>query len=298
MHRVLLRALADALGGDAHAVGEHVAEALALAHQVDQLDHRLVVAEVQVHAAGVLERDDAALEELHGEGDGDAGRHRVEAVLVGGAVGGDDGVGVRDAGDAAERVERLVLGAFGHDAGVGPRLREAHLAAGHGALGAGGAPGAAAGDGPCADGARVLLVPGGRPVVGREDAERGAVLHVAGGALVRELRVEHRAVLHGVEHALARRLELLGVGDGRLLLAAQGDRLEVLGAHHGAEAPAADDAALVDDAGEARELLAGRADAGDAHVLVVQLVLDRLLGVACSACPRAPRRSGSSPCRP
>ena len=71
------------------------------------------------------------------------GRHRVEAVLVGGAVGGDDGVGVGDAGGAAERVERLVLGALGHDAGVGARLREAHLAAGHGALGAGGAPGAA-----------------------------------------------------------------------------------------------------------------------------------------------------------
>ena len=134
------------------AVGEHVAEALALAHHVEQLDHGLVVAEVQVDAAGVLEREDAALEELHGEGDGHAGRHGVEAVLVGHAVGGDDGVGVVDAGRAAERVERLVLGALGHDAGVGPRLREAHLAAGHRALGAGGAPGAARGDRSAADG--------------------------------------------------------------------------------------------------------------------------------------------------
>ena len=229
--------------------------------------------------SGILERDDAALEEFHGEGDGDAGRHRVEAVLVGGAVGGDDGVGVGHPRRAAERVERLVLGALGHDAGVGPRLRESHLAAGHGALGAGRAPGAAAGDGPGADGARVLLVTRRRPVVGREDAERGAVLHVARGAFMGELVVEHRALLHGVEHALARRLELLGVGDRRLLLAAQGDRLEVLGAHHGAEPPATDDAALVDDAGQAGELLAGRADARDAHVLVVQLVLDGLLGV-------------------
>ena len=92
---------------------------------------------LQVHAARVLEGEDAALEELHGEGDGDAGRHGVEAELVGHAVGGDDGVGVVDAGDAAERVERLVLGPFGQDAGVGRRLGEAQLAAGHRAPGAG-----------------------------------------------------------------------------------------------------------------------------------------------------------------
>ena len=128
------------------------------------LDHGLVVAEVQVDAAGVFEGDDAALEELHGEGDGHARRDRVQAVLVRSAVGGDDGVRVRDARDAAERVERLVLGALGDDAGVRSRLRETHLAAGHGTLGAGGAPGAARGNGLGADALRILLAARGRPV--------------------------------------------------------------------------------------------------------------------------------------
>ena len=167
VHGVLLGAPADALRGQPDAVGEHVAEALALAHHADQLDHGLVVAEAQVDAAGVLGGDDAALEELHGEGDGHPGRHGVEAVLVGGAVGGDDGVGIGDAGGAAERVERLVLGAFGHDAAVGPGLREAHLAAGHRALGAGGAARRRAWRWRRRRSCPRTLVPGGRPVLAR-----------------------------------------------------------------------------------------------------------------------------------
>ena len=162
---VLLGAVADLASGDPAAVGQQVAQAFALAHHAQQLDHGFVVAEAQIDAAGVVEGEDAALEELHGEGDGDAGRHGVEAELVGHAVGGDDRVGVVDARDAAERVERLVLGALGHDAGIGRRLGEAQLAAGHRALGAGRAPYAAGGDRLGADRLGEVEHAGGRPVL-------------------------------------------------------------------------------------------------------------------------------------
>ncbi len=120
VHGVLLAALADPLGGDLHAVGQDVAQALALADHVEQPDHRLVVAEAQIESAGVLQGEDAALEELHGEGDGDPGRHGVEPELVGQTVAGDDGVGVVHAGHAAEGVEGLVFGPLGEETGVGP----------------------------------------------------------------------------------------------------------------------------------------------------------------------------------
>ena len=70
-----------------------------------------------------------------------------------------------------------------------------------------------------------------------------------------------------------------------LLVAAERDGLEVLAAHDGAQALAAGHPALVDDAGHARELLAGRADAADADVLVVQLVLDDQLRVGAGEAP-------------
>ena len=60
-------------------------------------------------------------------------------------------------------------------------------------------------------------------------------------------------------------LEALGVGDRRLVVAVAGDdeRLELLGAHDGAQAAAADGAAaVVDDGREQHAALAGRADDG------------------------------------
>ncbi len=201
-------------------------------------------------------------------------------------VAGDDGIGIVHAGDAAERVEGLVLGSLGEEAGVRALFGHAQLAATHRASGAGRLAHALALDGVAADLVGRVEDAGGRPVLGRVDAQRLGQVEGGRRAVPRELGVEDGALAHAGQHPLAGRVVLLLVGDRHLAVAAQGDGFEVLAAHDGAQALASGHPALVDDAGHPRELLARRADAADADVLVVQLVLDDQLGVHAGEAPQ------------
>jgi hypothetical protein len=69
-------------------------------------------------------------------------------------------------------------------------------------------------------------------------------------------------------------------------VAAHSDGLEILAAHYGTQAFAAGHAALVDDAGNTGEFLAGGANARNTYVLVVQLVLDDELSVHAGETPQ------------
>ena len=120
VHGVVGRGAADLLRRRLHAVGEQVAETLPVRHLVQQLHHGHVVAEGEWLAPGLRLRQQALLGEFHGEADGHARRHRVEAQLVAETVGGDDRIHVAHACGGAQRVEGLELGAFGHEAGIGP----------------------------------------------------------------------------------------------------------------------------------------------------------------------------------
>ena len=104
------------------------AEAAPVGGVVDELHHRLGVAEAQVEAAGVLEGEQPPLEALHGEGDRDAHGDRVDAEQVAQLVGGDDRRQVVDAARAAERVDRLVLRALGRRARVRALAHDRDLA--------------------------------------------------------------------------------------------------------------------------------------------------------------------------
>ena len=72
----------------------------------------------------------------------------------------------------------------------------------------------------------------------------------------------------------------LGVGHLELQLAADGDGLQVLRAHHRAHARSAGGVLeVVDDAGVADQVLAARADLRGPDALVAKLRADRLLGL-------------------
>src|SRR5262249_47317403 len=74
--------------------------------------------------------------------------------------------------------------------------------------------------------------------------------------------------------------ELRRLRDGDAARAADGDGLEVLRAHDGADAGAAGGAVLVvHDAGELDQFLAGRPDAGDAGVRDAEFLADAVLGL-------------------
>ncbi len=220
------------------------------------------------HAVGVLGRDDAALEQLHGAGDGGAHRDGVHAVLVAEEVGLGDGVEVVDAAVGAERPGGLVLGALAVARVVGI------VDLGHPAA-ADDAAEAALGPHELLGGQRLAAdLVGGREVAVLEvargqraglvedvDQHVGAVGLEAGAA--DRVRLDHLARLH---HG---GLEALRVGDLDGAAAEHRDGLEVLGAHHGADAGAAGRPVhLVHDVGDEREMLAGRTDAGDLGVLV------------------------------
>src|ERR1051326_6009399 len=80
--------------------------------------------------------------------------------------------------------------------------------------------------------------------------------------------------------------ELGRLGDLDATCAAHRNRLQVLRAHHSADAGATGSAVLiVDDAGEADELLARRTDVRHAQARDAQLVTDAVLGFAGGAAP-------------
>jgi hypothetical protein len=286
VHGVFLGAFADLLGRDLDAVGQQVAQALTLADHVEQPGHGHVVTEVKVQTACVFESEDAALEEFHGEGDGHTGRHGVKAKFVGYPVTRDDGIGIVHAGDAAKRVQSLVLRSFGEETGIWAVFGNAELAATHRAAGAG----------RLAHPVGLYRVPpdlvgrgedaGSRPVLGRIDAQRLGQIQRRGSTVAGELRIEDGTLAHPGHHPLAGHVVLLAVGDGHLGVAPKSDGLEVLAPHDRAKTFASGHPALVYYAGHTRELLARRADAADADVLVVQFVLDDQLGVGAGEAPQ------------
>ena len=213
---------------------------------------------------------------FHGPGDGGAGGDAVHAQVVEHLVALADGHNVGDAGVGADGGQGFVLGAavLGSDLDLG-RLDLDPLLAAHGA-------GEAAvhviddlvahGDGVDVGGAVQL------PVAEVVDDEVAFEL----------LGADHRAGAPGVETvvgaALAQRFaghpaggvpDRFAVGHLDTGAAADGDGLEVLGAHDRAEAGAAGDLVeVIDDAGVADEVLAGGTDLGDADLLVAEFLAD------------------------
>ena len=93
-------------------VRDRVAKALAFGgHEQQLLDDR-VVAPCQVEPAGLLGRDDAALVELHGPGNGASGGGRVQPQVVENIVQAQHLLGLLDADHGTELAQRDVLGAI------------------------------------------------------------------------------------------------------------------------------------------------------------------------------------------
>ena len=196
--------------------------------------------------------DQATFGTLHGEGDRRAGRDRVEAKLVAQAGGFEDRGLIADAAQRAEREQALVF--------------EPNRAAGRlvDVLAADGAGGARL-PGDTASGAERFT---GKLLGGVE----GSQLKVAGWQ--RGEAVECQQVRDGAKLAVLRRRraertlgeisggldDTCGIGDGGIARARDGDRLESLGAHDGAEAAAAGVARFVTDGSVANAALTGGAD--------------------------------------
>ena len=228
------------------------AEALAGGSGLGQLDDRPRVAEPRAA------RQQAELRELHGAGDCGAHGDGVHAGAVAGVVGLHDRRQVAHPALGAERPDALVFGAL------------PALAAGLGAPGAADDAAAAGGPAPHVVALERLAGDGG----GALEPALAVVARGQGACLVEHVDEHRRAELGqrrggdrvGLEQLLRLvhdELEALWVGHRRLVRAAAADdqRLEPLGAHHGAEAAAADgSAAVVDDAREQHAALAGRAD--------------------------------------
>ena len=200
----------------------------------------------------------ALLRELHGAGDRGAHGDGVHAGPVAGVVGLHDGGEVADAAVAAERPDALVLGPL------------AALAAGRGAP-------RAADDAAAAGGALlhvVALEHLAGDLAGQLELALAEVARREGPGLVEHVDQHRRAELGqrlggdrvGLEDLLGLvhdELEALRIGDCGPMGAVPGDHdgLELLEAHHGAQATAADGTpAIVDDGGEEHAALARRAD--------------------------------------
>ena len=110
VHGVFIRALADLLGRLTGAVGQKVADALALDDHLDQLLDLGGLSPAELEAPGILFGDDAFLEAFYGKGHRPAGRDRIDAGAVAHLVDLDDGVQVVVEDQRAEGAERLVLG--------------------------------------------------------------------------------------------------------------------------------------------------------------------------------------------
>ena len=122
-------------------------------------------------------------------------------------------------------------------------------------------------------------------VAGRQAAEGLRQIDGGGGPQFGE-RHATRVVLHGGSHRPDRLHERDRIRHADTAGPAHGDRLEVLRAHHGADAAAARGAVLVvHDAGEAHQLLAARTDARHPQARNPQLPPQPVLGVADRTAP-------------
>ena len=306
--QIRLRPAPEPLRRAERALGEEIADALAVGDHLDELHHAIGVVKAQGHAAGVFQREQAALEALHGPGERGPERDGVQAEVVAHLVRLADGDEVLEAEVDAERGERLVLGpaVLGIDAvaveGIEGHANLAlvqglrsllgrrfllfdvhHLLAAHRASKAGihldahlvaHRDGVNLGD----------LLEGAEAIVERGHAAL-EVLALHGRA--RAELVEGAVVLvHGGGHPLGDGGQPLLVGDLHGHLAAHRDGLEALAAHHRAHARAPRHLLqVIGDAGVAHEILAGGADLGHLDVPVAQLLEDRLLHVAGDASP-------------
>jgi hypothetical protein len=268
--------------GALDALAEELADALALADQVDELDDRVRIAPLELDAARHLLGDNAVLVALHGEGDDGARRDRIEHVLREELIGERQLLEVVHAAEGARRRQGLVLGP------AVPRchaqLLDLDLALARDGAGVAGAavdqdgvPHGLAADGLGALEGAVAEVARRQDAAGLEQqdaARRADLVEAVGGAIV--------VLLEPGQLALGLRLV---VGDGRLG-AAHDDGLEVLGPHHGAEpGPAVEVLELVHEGREAHPALAGDAALEDPHALVAQLRLDAVLDFARELAP-------------
>jgi len=110
LHREFFGAPPYAPGGGPAAVGENVADAFPARDELKDLEHGIGIAEAQVYAPRVIARQYPLLEALHGEGDGAAGRQRVQRIEDAQLVGPADGGEIVDAHERAEPCQRSYSG--------------------------------------------------------------------------------------------------------------------------------------------------------------------------------------------
>ena len=269
MHRVLLGSLADLLGGDFDAVGQDVADALAVGHHLQEGDERVGVAPGEFQPAGVFGRDEAFFKALDRERRRDAGGDGVKSVAVAQLVELEQ---VRERRHHIHQPEGgggLVLHLVVLGAGQRAFL-DAHVsAAGHRA-----APAAVLTVLVGLD-QHVLLVDvaaffevhvgAPAPVLDRAVAGIRGLTGNADGAVVNKGVVAALALvgqfLAGGDVAAASSGGGIGVEHRQGLLTAGDDGLDLLRAHHRADPGAPGGAAVViHDAGHVGEVLAGLAD--------------------------------------
>ena len=273
---VVLGITADGAGGAEGAFGQQVADTVAVGNLLDQVEKVLGRAELKGLAVFVEVAQAAHFVHLHGPGDGGAGGDAVHAQVVEHFVALADGHDVGDAGVGADGSQGFVLGA----AVLGPHLDFGRVDL-HALLAAHGAGEAAVhvvndlvahGDGVDVAGPVQLSV---AEVVDDQmafkllGADRGAS---APGvqAVVRPAFAECFAgdPPGGV-------LDRFAVSHLHPTAAANGNGLEVLGAHDRAEAGAAGDfVQVVDDAGVADKVFAGGPNLGNPDLLVAEFLAD------------------------
>ncbi len=277
VHRELLRGLSELGHRFARAVGQQGADPLAPRDQLQAAHHGLAVAEPQLQPARVLVGEQAVLIALHGERDHHAGRDGIQPQGVADLVALGDGPQIVDAAVGADGPHRLVLGAAIDRVDV--VLVVVHLHHPLAADGAGIAALAPGEDGIAHGAAGDLL-----------GALEGSVLKVARGQGAHVIQVDQAAIGAGVvqplglfapvlAHPAGQLFESVRIGGLDIHAAAHRHRLELFAAHHRAHARAAGRVPqVVDDAGIGHQVLAGRADHGQAGALVAGGRLDRLLG--------------------
>ena len=272
------RAFANDLGGLRRAVGQDVAEALAVGNLQDHRHHRLGVAELEFDTAGVGGVDDAGFPPRHRRRDGHAGADGVQTVLVADLAGVGDSREIVNLAIAADRADGFVL----RSAVLRRHLVVTILDLNH--------PLAADGAGEtgfvleqdvlghtlAADVLPAAVKMTQLEVPGRQPAEVVKALQPAVGAV----RLERgNPVVLGVVDPLGHVFERLRGGDLDVAVAAHRDGLQLLGAHHRGHAGASGGAGLVDDdPGDVRQLLTRRSDQREAHALVAHFLANPVLG--------------------
>ncbi len=291
-HRQLLRALADLLGGLGRAERQESADALAPADELHHLDQGRTVAEAELQAPGVFERQQTLFEALHGERDGVTERYDIERVSVAELVGLDHGFGIVDLEVGAQRAHGLILrsAVIGIDVvwrsglqpflatertAVASFLRQAHLLL----------------ERPAVDTLDSLGERSAPPVVHGKVADGLHALHLRpAGAELREHLLYPEVVPVLLGEPIVEGLHRFAVEDAGPAGTPHRDGLEILRPHHRAEATAAGGVeGAVHDARIGDEVLPARPDHGHADALVAQLLADGGLGILGQ---EPPQRSG------